>query len=188
MSIDGNVFINPLTYCDLEVELANAEREMVMQTVKVGYYRSRITTAFFDAFVALPSEAAPADVKEQFYPMFLHLVGWWNVRRDEAMWPLTAVDIEPMDAILIWQLLVGVLRHNKEAMPGEAARGKPRPAPLSTISEPEMPASSQADASPSNMSILPSRTPGRASSPGTGPQRPKATSSARRSGSQRRSG
>lgn len=136
--IDGSVFINPLTMCEVTVTITNAEHETVEQTVRLGYYRTRMNKAFLasvDQLLHMPDDADVEEVKPILYPAFLQLVHWWSVKRGAEMWPLTATDIEPMDPYIIGVLLFGAIRHARTGTTGEAVRGQSAPKPLPATSE-----------------------------------------------------
>ncbi len=136
--LDGSVFINPLTMCEVTVTITNAEHETIEQTVRLGYYRARMNKAFLasvDQLLRLPDDAEIEEVKPILYPAFLQLVHWWNVKRGADMWPLTMTDIEPMDPYIIGVLLFGVIRHARGGAAGEAGRGQSAQATLPATSE-----------------------------------------------------
>lgn len=195
---NGNAFINALTICEVEVEVANETYEMVKETVRLGYYKSHLNKAlqeqvqvFFDSDNNLDQE----DYKAMLYPVFLQLIGWWNVKCGEAMWPLTAEDIQPMDLPFISALLFGVLRHFRtgkttegEARGEDSAETKKLTPSSATSAQEVATTASPVASSPKSIATLSSRKARPASSPGNGHLHRSTTTNARASGQQRKSG
>ncbi len=193
--MDGSAFINPITFCTVEVEIADTERqEMIVQPVRLGYYRNKINKAVQDrlqAFFDSPNDEDEEFYKDILYPTFLQVVGWWDVKRGEEMWPLKLEDIQPMALQYISPLLFGAIRHSRTGKTAGEARGEgsaetKKLTPSSATSEAtDGKTISPAASSPTNSVISISQKASPVSRPGAGKPRRSATMNARRSGSQR---
>lgn len=128
----GSQFTQMTRPVEIVVMVENEEQhELEPRTVKLSYYRARITKNFFAEVDAITKIEDDDVAKPQLDALLLRLVKWWNVPDDDgAIIPLTPEGVAPLDPFFIGDLIGGIIKDHRGYTPGEAPGGKQNVTPL----------------------------------------------------------